>query len=45
MCAVDRNGVVRIDPPNAQVKKIYKVFGVKLPNQFNLNQFIAEVMS
>ena len=45
MCAVGKDGVVRIDPPNVQVKKVYRVFGVKLPNQFRLEDFVAEVMS
>ena len=45
MCAVGRDGVVRIDPPNAQVKKVYRTFGVKLLNQFPLEKFIAETLS
>ncbi len=45
MCALGKDRVVRVDPPNAQVKKVYKVFGIKLPNQFSLNDFIAETMS
>lgn len=45
MCAVGRDGVVRIDPPNAQVKKVYRCFGVKLLNQFPLEKFIAETLS
>lgn len=45
MCAVGKDGVVRIDPPNAQVKKVYRIFGVKLLNQFSLEKFIAETLS
>ncbi len=45
MCAVGKDGTVRIDPPNAQVKKVYRSFGIKLPNQFPLKGFIAETMS
>ena len=37
--------VVRIDPPNAQVKKVYRTFGIKLLNQFPLEKFIAETLS
>ncbi len=45
MCALGKDGIVRVDPPNAQVKKVYKNFGVKLPCQFPLENFIAETMS
>lgn len=45
MCALGRDGIVRIDPPNAQVKRVYSVFGVGLPNQFRLEDYIAETMS
>ena len=36
--------VVCIDPPNAQVKKVYRTFGIKLLNQFPLEKFIAETL-
>ncbi len=45
MCALGKDGMVRVDPPNAQVKKVYKVFGIRLPNQFPLEDFIAESLS
>ena len=45
MCSYGRDGIVRIDPPNKQVKETYKRFGVRLPNQFKLEDFIAETMS
>ncbi len=34
-----------IDPPNAQVKKVYRVFGIRLPNQFPLEEFVAGTLS
>ena len=45
MCALGKDGMVRVDPPNAQVKRVYKVFGIKLPNQFPLEDFIAGSLS
>lgn len=45
MCAMGKDGIVRIDPPNSQVKKAYKAFGIKLPNQFNLDRFISDCLS
>jgi len=45
MCCVDGKGAVHIDPPSRQVKDIYKVFGIKLPNQIDLEDFIKEIMS
>ena len=45
MCCVDSNDAVHIDPPSKQVKDIYKVFGIKLQNQFDLGQYIDEFMS
>ena len=31
MCALGKDGMVRVDPPNAQVKRVYKVFGINSP--------------
>lgn len=39
------DGMVRVDSPNAQAKRVYKVFGIKLPNQFPLEDLIAENLS
>ncbi len=45
MCSLGGDGIVRIDPPNAQVKKVYRVFGIRLPNQFPLEEFVAGTLS
>lgn len=45
MCSLGRDGIVRVDPPNSHVKKVYRTFGIKLPVQFRLEDFIAECMS
>lgn len=45
ICFVDGNGLVHIDPPNKQVKAIYRTFGIRLPNQFELGEFTRELMT
>lgn len=45
MCALGKDGTVRVDPPNSQVKKVYKTFGIRIPVQFRLEDFIAGYMS
>ena len=45
MCALGRDGIVRIDPPNAQVRRVYGMFGVSIPHQFRLEDFVAKTMS
>lgn len=45
MCVPGKDGMVRVDSPNAQAKRVYKVFGIKLPNQFSLEDLIAENLS
>lgn len=42
MCSC-HDGVVRIDPPNKQVKDVYKTFGISLPNQFLLSDYVCEM--
>lgn len=44
MCALGKDGMVRVDPPNAQVKKVYRTFGIDLPNQFPLGEFVDGCM-
>ena len=45
MCCVDGGGAVILDPPSRQVKEIYRIFGIGLPNRFDLGEFISETMS
>lgn len=45
MCALGKDGMVRVDPPNSQVKKVYRTFGINLPNQFRLSDFMADCLS
>ena len=44
MCSLGKDGIVRIDPPNRQVKEIYRRFGIRLPNQFRLEDFVKNAM-
>lgn len=45
MCSLGKDGMVRVDPPNSQVKRVYRTFGINLPNQFMLSDFMAECLS
>lgn len=45
MCALGKDGRVRVDPPNSRVKKVYRIFGISMPNQFALSDFTAEYLS
>ena len=45
MCSLGKDGMVCVDPPNSQVKKVYRTFGVNLPNQFELSDFMTECLS
>jgi len=43
MCSLGKDGIVRIDPPNRQVKEVYKLFGIGIPNQFPLEDYMAKI--
>ena len=45
MYSLGKDGMVRVDPPNKQAKEIYRRFGIRLPNQFALENFVKGTMS
>lgn len=45
ICSLGADGIVRVDPPNRQTKQIYKVFGIGIPNQFRLEEFIKGTLA
>lgn len=45
MCCMDsRNNTVYVDTPNKQVKEYYKGYGVSIPEQLNLSDYVADIL-
>jgi len=44
MCMKTRDGIIRVETPNKQVKAVYKAMGISVPNNFVLKDFYEKTL-